>query len=72
MKHAVFCKLKRGFFVVVSTYYVNSEQTPRMLSPAKLSTSSGGAPGSGAPGSGVPCYDRTWAHLIAFSRCGLK
>ena len=53
-------------FVVVSTY-VKPDQTPRMLSPAKLSKSSGGAPGSGAPG-----YGRTWVHLIAFSRCGLK
>ena len=47
--------------------YVKPDQTPRMLSPAKLSKSSGGAPGSGAPG-----YGRTWVHLIAFSRCGLK
>ena len=31
---------------------VNPHLTPRMLSPAKLSKSSGGAPGSGAPGYG--------------------
>ena len=62
----MFCKLKPGFFVVVSTY-VNPDETPRMLSPAKLrvSKSSEGAPG--APG-----YGRTWVHLIAFSRCGPK
>ena len=68
LKHAVFCKLKPGVFVLV----VSTEQTLRMLSPATLSKSSGGAPGSGAPGYGAPCYGRTWAHLIAFSRCGLK
>ena len=55
-----------GFFVVLSTY-VNPDQTPRLLSPVKLSKSSRGAPGSGAPG-----YGRTFAHLIDFSRCGLK
>ena len=43
-----------------------------MLSPAKLSNSSGSAPGSGAPGYGAPGYGRTWAHLIAFSGCRLK
>ena len=68
----MFCKLKPGF-VVVSTC-VNPDQTPRMLSPAKLSKSSGGAPSSGAPGSGAPGYDRTWVHLLiaALSRCGLE
>ena len=45
--------------------------------PQKLSKSSGGAPGfgapcSGTPGSGTPGYGRTWVHLIAFSRWGLK
>ena len=43
-----------------------------MLSPAKLPKSSGGAPSSGAPGSGAPGFGGTWAHQIAFSRCGLK
>ena len=46
---------------------VNLDRTLRMLSPAKLSKSSGGAPGPGAPG-----YGRTWVHPIAFSTCGLK
>ena len=59
----MFCKLKPGVFVVV----VSTEQTLRMLSPAKLSNSSEDAPGSGAPG-----YGRTWAHLIAFRSYGLK
>ena len=84
LKHATFCKLKPGFFVVSTC------QPPRNTShtlPGKLSTSGGGAPGSGppgsgapgsgapgsgAPGSGAPCYVRTLVHLIAFSRCGLK
>ena len=44
---------------------VHPHQTPRMLSAAMISKS-GGALGSGAPG-----YSRTWAHLIAFSRCTL-
>ena len=51
---------------------VNPNQTPRMLSPTKLSKSGGDAPDSGAPGSGVPGYGRTWVQLIAFSRCGFK
>ena len=38
-----------------------NHQTPRLLSPANVSKSIGDAPG----------YGRTWAHLIAFSRCDL-
>ena len=46
----------------VETYLlrgVSPHQTPRMLSPTKLSKSGGDALGSGAPG-----YGRTWVHVM--------